>query len=79
MTIPKWVRCLCIGTVPDCVQCRMAKALAVSIEALEYVDHGRSHIGNDANGNVFGLPDLVMCRNRVKHALAEIEKMGESK
>ncbi len=47
--------------------------LQIAVEALEWIEKGKAHIGNDANGNVFGLPDVVMCRNRAKEALKRIE------
>jgi hypothetical protein len=37
--------------------------------ALEKIVNGRFHIGNDENGNMFGPPDSVMCRNIAKKAL----------
>lgn len=42
-------------------------------EALEWIAYGKAHIGNDANGNVFGPPDAVMCRNRAIQALTRAE------
>jgi len=37
--------------------------------ALEKILNGRFHIGNDENGNMFGPPDSVMCRNIARAAL----------
>lgn len=39
-------------------------------EALEKILTGRFHVGNDDNGNLFGPPDSVMCRNIARDALA---------
>ena len=38
-------------------------------EALDRIANGKFHIGNDWNGNVFGPPDAVMCRNIAKETL----------
>lgn len=45
--------------------------------ALEKIINGRFHIGNDVNGNVFGPPDAVMCRNISKQALSPQEGGGK--
>jgi hypothetical protein len=50
---------------------RLKKENELLRAALQKISNGRFHIGNDAKGNVFGLPDAVMCRNI---ALTALEK-----
>lgn len=40
---------------------------------LNQIVNGRFHIGNDENGNVFGPPDAVMCRNLARETLKVIQ------
>lgn len=37
MSLPKFAKWLCKGTVPDCNKCKMVKALTIAIEALKKI------------------------------------------
>jgi hypothetical protein len=51
-------------------------SLADATTALEKITTNKFHIGMDENGNVFGPPDAIQCRNVARAALDSIRKRG---
>lgn len=67
MSLPKWISCLCVGTVPNCWNCKAAEALSVAWEALEQT----------ANDQEFAAVRKVWYVENVKRAMCHIEEMGK--
>lgn len=56
----------------------LLRVIEVQREAMDKMLNGRFHIGNDENGNMFGPPDSVMCRELARKALAEADEILRS-
>ena len=54
---------------------RVLISLMEAVELLEFTQRTDINIGNDENGNMKGMPDKIMMRNRSKEALSKIEKI----